>query len=172
MELLLGCGYNRDKRMYIDNRSKWTDLVTVDHNCECLPDLVYDLNDIPLPFADNSVDEIHCYHVLEHMGVQGDYVYFFDQFNDFYRILKPNGYFFGQCPSYKSEWAFGDPGHTRIFTTGSLVFLSKFQYAKQIDQEQRNMTDYRKLLQCDFDIISSFEDNHVFHFILKAIKND
>ena len=30
-------------------------------------DIVHDLNTFPYPFEDSEVDEIHCYHILEHV---------------------------------------------------------------------------------------------------------
>lgn len=170
MQLLLGCGYSRMKRMGMVGRDYWQDLVTVDHNHNCEPDVVHDLKDIPLPFAENSASEIHAYHVLEHLGLNGDYNFFFDQFSDFWRILKPNGCFFGICPSYKSLWSYGDPGHTRVINSGSLVFLSQKEYKNQIDIQNRGMSDYRNIYKADFDILSVCENDHEIRFVLKAVK--
>lgn len=55
-----------------------------------LPDnvskVIYDLNNIPYPFDDSSIDEIHCYQLLEHLRVHT-----LDFLRECYRILKPNG---------------------------------------------------------------------------------
>ena len=55
-----------------------------------LPDnvskIIYDLNNIPYPFEDCSIDEIHCYQLLEHLRVHT-----LDFFRECYRVLKPNG---------------------------------------------------------------------------------
>ena len=59
-------------------RPGWTDLVTLDVNADHSPDVVHDLESVPLPFADETFDEIHAYEVLEHTGAQGDHV-FLDQ---------------------------------------------------------------------------------------------
>ena len=73
MELLIGCGSNRAKKLSVQGRSEWVGLVTLDHEPRHKPDVVYDLAHLPLPFDDNSADEIHAYECLEHVGAQGDY---------------------------------------------------------------------------------------------------
>ena len=97
-ELLIGCGGNHRKQLFIDNKRDWENLVTLDINPDHKPDVVWDLMNIPLPFFDNLFSELHAYEVLEHTGQQGDYQFFFAQFSDFWRILKPNGLLMGSCP--------------------------------------------------------------------------
>ena len=91
-ELLLGCGHLRKKRLkQPEQGDEWQNLVTLDVNPACNPDVVHDLNVTPWPFQDEEFDEVHAYEVLEHIGRQGDYKSFFDHFNELYRILKPGG---------------------------------------------------------------------------------
>lgn len=168
MQLLLGCGNSREKKTGIVNRSRWSDLVTVDISPECGPDVVWDLNDVPLPFAPDSASEIHAYEVLEHTGAQGDYKFFFRQFEDFWRILEPNGYLFASVPNFRSVWAWGDPGHTRTINLGSLAFLIQRQYVNQIGVTP--MTDYRSIYKGNFELVAHEEDDNQFRFILQAIK--
>ena len=74
MELLVGAGSNRERRISVNGRNEWADLVTIDYNKDHKPNIVWDLNQRPLPFDDNQVDEIHAYEVLEHLGNgQGDW---------------------------------------------------------------------------------------------------
>ena len=66
--------------------------------------IVYNLNRIPYPFADNSVDEIHCYQLLEHLQIHT-----FDFIRECYRILKPNGILFLELPNafhYRARFRF------------------------------------------------------------------
>jgi predicted SAM-dependent methyltransferase len=88
-ELLIGCGSRREKLIFFEGKKEWENVTTLDINQDHMPDIVWDLHNIPLPFEENSFDEIHAYEVLEHTGKQGDYQFFFDQFSDFWRILKP-----------------------------------------------------------------------------------
>jgi len=167
-ELLIGCGAARKKVLFSKGFETWDNLVTLDIE-EChKPDVVHDLCVLPYPFEDNEFDEIHAYDVLEHTGRQGDYKFFFNQFSEFWRILKPEGKIFAKCPSYKSQWAWGDPGHTRIIQSNSLVFLKQTEYTKQIGVSQ--MTDYRSLYKADFDDVYVKETDEELFFVMKAVK--
>ena len=104
-ELLIGCGSNIDKRLALENHFGWGNLVTLDINPDHNPDVVWDLEKLPLPFEDNEFDEIHAYEVLEHTGSQGDYKFFFAQFHEFWRILKKDGVLFVTCPLWNGKWA-------------------------------------------------------------------
>jgi SAM-dependent methyltransferase len=168
MELLIGSGHSREKRIGLEGETGWNHLVTLDMNHECNPDVVHDLAVMPLPFEDSIFDEIHAYEVLEHVGTNGDWRFFFAQFDDFWRLLKPGGFFFATVPSPKGIWAWGDPGHTRVFSVCSLVFLERAQYAKQCGIT--SMTDYRPYFKSDWKVISSEDNGEEARFVLRAIK--
>jgi SAM-dependent methyltransferase len=166
-ELLLGCGSNRAKQIIYRGRSEWDALTTLDHNDDHKPDVVWDLNELPLPFEDEAFDEIHAYEVLEHLGTQGDWRFFFNQWSDFWRILKPGGVFVGTCPSFDSPWAWGDPSHTRVISPESLIFLCQPAY-EQVGKTP--MSDFRFVYRADFDLIHSQTRGHRFEFVLQAVK--
>jgi len=168
MELLIGCGRSRERKMSPPDRPDWTKLVTLDVNKDHKPDVLHDLKDIPLPFPDNTFDEIHAYEVLEHVGAQGDFRFFFDQWSDFWRILKPDGVVCGTSPLPTSVWAFGDPGHTRIVSKESFVFLCQPQYNLQVGKTP--MSDYRYCYKADFDPVHIQEAKETFIFVLQAVK--
>lgn len=170
MELLLGCGSNRIKKMARPGRESWTDLVALDINSDHNPDVVHDISVLPLPFGDNTFDEIHAYEVMEHVGRQGDWEFFFEQWSDIWRILKPDGVFFGTSPSWSSPWAWGDPGHTRIIGPQCLVFLDQDEYTKQVGKSP--MTDYRFCYKADFEIVHSQDlgDVGTYAYGLRAVK--
>lgn len=167
-ELLLGCGSRRDKIFKQDGYGEWDDLVTLDHNEDHRPDVVWDLRHIRLPFDDDTFDALHAYEVLEHIGRQGDADTFLGQFSEYWRILKPNGHFFATVPNWRSMWAWGDPSHTRIITDGTLVFLCQEEYKKQIGKTP--MSDFRNIYRADFDLLEARYTDHSLLFALKAIK--
>lgn len=172
MELLLGCGSSRERRLVVAGRNGWTELVTLDNNQDHRPDVLHDLEEFPYPFEDNTFDEIHAYEVLEHLGRQGDWRAFFRDFTELYRILKPGGYLAATCPSYKSIWAWGDPSHTRVITSGSLVFLDQNQYKVQVGKTA--MSDFRFCYKADLPAawvnMQGEEEGLGLEFVLRAVK--
>lgn len=166
-DLLIGAGTNHDRRIKTD-RQDWDELVTLDMDPSLKPDVCHDLDLLPYPFPDNEFDEIHAYEVLEHFGSQGDWRGFFAQFTEFHRILKKDGLFCATVPLWTSQWAWGDPGHRRVITPGTLAFLSQSQYQDQIGKT--SMTDYRPYYQGDFECMYLKQLEDSFAFILKALK--
>jgi SAM-dependent methyltransferase len=68
---------------------------------------VLDVRKTPWPWADGSVEEVHCSHFLEHLtGVER--VAFA---NECYRVLKPGGAITIIVPHWASNRAYGDPTH-------------------------------------------------------------
>lgn len=163
-ELLIGVGNNRKKQLASPESKDWTDLVTLDIDPSCNPDVVWDLRHIPLPFDDEVFQEIHAYEVLEHIGQQGDWKTFFAQFSEFHRILKPEGKIFATTPAWDSIWAWSDPGHTRIISQGSITFLDQDSYE---NVGKTAMTDYRHFYKANFEIIHSQEIDDRFAFVLQ-----
>lgn len=179
MELLLGAGSSRTRRLARDGRGKWhlrtiegpgawSELVTLDHNADHQPNVLHDLEELPYPFNDDTFDEIHAYEVLEHTGQLGDWRFFFAQFSELWRILKPRGVLAATCPSYRSPWAFGDPSHKRVLTSGSLVFLDQAEYRRQVGVTA--MSDFRFCYRADFLPVAIAEDDSNLVFVLEAVK--
>lgn len=169
MELLLGCGNSRDKKLAVPGTPKeWTQLVTLDMDEGCKPDVVHNLAILPYPFDDNTFDEVHAYEVLEHFGKQGDWISFFDHFGELHRILKPGGYLVGTCPMWDSVWAWGDPGHTRVISGGSFLFLDQSAYESGVGKT--SMTDYRFYWKRNFKRLVVEPQGEHLVFVLQAVK--
>jgi SAM-dependent methyltransferase len=169
MEILLGCGSSRVKKLSMPGREEWSGLVTLDFADTHKPDIVHDISVLPLPFEDNCADEILAFEVMEHVGQQGDWRFFFDQWSDIWRILKPGGVFLGTSPHHSSPWSWGDPGHTRIIGAEQLTFLSQPNYTAQVGVTP--MTDYRFIYKADFDLIhSAVNAAGQYEYGLRAVK--
>jgi len=102
LKLNLGCGYNRLEGY-----------VNVDSDPLCKPDIVADLEQ-PLPWEDNSVDEIVLNHVLEHLGQ--DTRTYFRIWQEFYRVLKNGAFVLITVPHHRHDNFFHDPTHVRVVT--------------------------------------------------------
>lgn len=167
-ELLIGSGASTKKVLVTNGHKTWQNLTTLDIDPTHKPDVVWDLCNLPLPFDDDYFDEIHAYEVLEHTGAQGDYKFFFQQFSEFWRILKPEGILAASVPKWDTMWAWSDPSHTRVITDGTLVFLDQTQYSKQIGKTA--MSDFRSIYKADFNVEDSKYTEGNFYFIIKAVK--
>ncbi|MFW9872577.1 MAG: methyltransferase domain-containing protein, partial [Candidatus Thorarchaeota archaeon] len=102
----LGCGIAKTKGAYgIDNV-----------NLEGV-DLVYNLNKIPYPFDDSSVDTIIMNDVLEHLNKPVDVI------QECHRILKEDGKLYIKVVYFSHKYAWGDPQHKHAF---SEVYFTHF----------------------------------------------
>lgn len=160
--LLLGAGW-RDRTM-----QPGPAYVTLDINPDVEPDILHDLEVFPYPFDDDEFDSVTAHQVLEHTGNQGDHRFFFEQFTELWRILKPGGKLIADVPKWDSLWAFGDPSHKRIINLGTITFLSQQEYIDQIGKTP--MTDFRHIYQADFQAEYVHEENDMFFFQLAAVK--
>ena len=86
VKLNLGCG--EDKREGYTN---------VDIRKEVNPDLVHDLEK-PLPFPDNSVEEIIAFDIVEHFSFHKVE----EILRDWFRVLKPGGVIHIRCPDMEA----------------------------------------------------------------------
>lgn len=163
----LGCGHRKALDMGPTNRPAEYEHITLDIDRSVDPTVVHSLDIVPYPFRDNSADEIHAYDVIEHCGRQGDWMYFFTQFEEIWRILKPGAYFFASVPSMDSPWLWGDPGHRRAVHPYQLSFLDRSFYAQC---GQTKCTDYRPFYRGDLALVDSADDGDSFRFVLQARK--
>lgn len=122
----------------------------------------------PLPFEADTFDEIHAYEVLEHIRSQGDWRALFRQFSDYWRVLKPDGWFYGSVPLSDGKWAWGDPGHRCVIPAETFIYLSQREYRAQVGVTA--MTDYRHWYKADFELRWAKRGETSLYFALQAIK--
>jgi 2-polyprenyl-3-methyl-5-hydroxy-6-metoxy-1,4-benzoquinol methylase len=148
--LLLGAG--NAKRLPVRFRPTDPDeqIISLDIDPNSKPDIIHDLNVLPYPFQDNEFDQIHAYEVMEHLGQQGDWKFFFKQFEELARILKPECGLVICSPKCTSVWLWGDPGHTRYIGPEQMTFLDQGNYVLQIGKT--TMTDYRHFYKADWSL--------------------
>lgn len=79
-------------------------------------DIVYDIEQLPLPFEDGRMDEILCYDILEHL----DYI---PLLQDLHRILKPGGMITIKVPHFTSRDNHIDPTHRKQFSIRTFDFF-------------------------------------------------
>lgn len=100
-----------------------------DHNLN--PDIVCTLGGGDIQLEDNSVDVVIAWHVLEHIGTQGRTQGWFKFWEDLYRVMKPTGWLYAECPYYTGIWAWSDPTHTRAISEHSFLFFNQDAYRQE-----------------------------------------
>jgi SAM-dependent methyltransferase len=123
LRLDLGCGYAKpDGFIGLDNLIGERAQIRDERHG---PDILIDLNQAPLPFADGSCVEVRASHFLEHSIL--DHI-----FDETYRVLAPSGRFVFAVPYANSAEGLY-PGHniflTEKFFERNLNFQSKFAIA-------------------------------------------
>ena len=114
MKLHVGCGRNA--------LAGWTNL-----DSQPLPgvDVVFDLDQChraPLPFADDTVDEILASHVIEHLTQTLPFM------QELHRVAKPDATAVFRVPYGSSDEAYEDPTHVRPYFINSFGYFSQPYY--------------------------------------------
>jgi predicted SAM-dependent methyltransferase len=128
LRLDLGCGPNKQPGFAgVDIRK----LEGVDH--------VVDLRKTPWQWQDNSVDEVHCAHFVEHLtGLER-----IGFFNELYRVLKPGAKATIITPDWSHSCAYGDPTHQWPPMSG--------WYPLYLNKQWRDVNAPHVPYTCDFD---------------------
>jgi ubiquinone/menaquinone biosynthesis C-methylase UbiE len=74
-----------------------------------------------LPFDDDSIDEIHSYHFLEHVE---DLHFLFQEMR---RVLKEGGLIIGTVPHFSNPYYYSDPTHQTFFGLYTFSYFDKEQ---------------------------------------------
>jgi SAM-dependent methyltransferase len=125
-------------------QTEGVEVLHLDADSSLKPDIVCCLGTTPIPLPDNSIDLVVAWHVLEHIGKQGDIYEWFYAFEELYRVLQPDGWLYGESPYYTSLWAWSDPTHSRVISEHSFIFFAQSSYT--IDSSA--ISPYR--INCDF----------------------
>lgn len=170
--LLVGAGTSHDKRIHLPGHCKdFSDgeLVTLDGDDALTPNIVADLDQLPYSWGDdNAFDEIHAYEVLEHCGTQGDGKFFFGQFIEFWRMLKPDGMMALSVPLWTDELAWGVPDHKRVMPLSLFGFLDRSYYD---NVGKPGYADYRRWMgEMAFADITAKQTENQLYVIMRAVK--
>jgi ubiquinone/menaquinone biosynthesis C-methylase UbiE len=95
-------------------------------------DINHDLLSFPWPIEENSFDLVHCAHVLEHLPPTATVI------EEIYRVLKPGGVLFIECPHFSWCEAYRHHEHCHFFTSQSFdYFYNQTDYYKANFRVQR-----------------------------------
>ena len=174
--LLLACGNDRSKQIKRSEDDDWSQpLTTIDIDPNCGADIKWDLSKtgIPhcrLPFDDDTFDEIGAFNVLEHWGSQGDWKFYFTEFAEYWRILKPDGVMLIIVPIGVD--ALADIGHTRFFSMDSFKFLAQKWYEIELGKG-KNVSDYRWFWKHNFETLhlENIGNHHIGAILKKVVLN-
>lgn len=143
MKLHLGCG-NDYKEGYVN--CDVTNKVKVDK--------IVDLEKPLSMFKDNSVDEIVCNHVLEHIKN------LIPLMHELYRVCKKDAVIKIKTPFYSAWGQFNDPTHVRFFTPYTFDYFNKNNYSHEVNCE-RDMFNIK--VKLNFGIGKSSKLNWLFN---------
>lgn len=80
--------------------------------------IVHDVEKLPLPFKEETFDEIVCQHVLEHTEYTA-------VLQDMHRVLRKGGSITIRVPHFTSKYNFIDPTHKKMFSISTFEFFIK-----------------------------------------------
>lgn len=109
-------------------------IVNVDVNEATNPDVVFNLNNKPFPFDDNSFDMVIAISILEHLTD------FFAVMGEIHRIAKPGASIHILVPHFSSSAAFIDPTHCQLLSAHSCDY---FITGTDIERHYSFYLDYR-----------------------------
>lgn len=137
LRLNLGCGMDR-REGYIN----------VDRFGE--PDLRHDLEAVPWPWPDDSVDEVLLIHVLEHLGRDTDV--YLRIWQELYRVCRDGAMIAIAVPHHRHEFFYNDPTHVRAVTADGITLFSQRLNRHWIAQGMAN-TPLAIYLGIDFEVV-------------------
>ncbi len=123
--------------------------VNVDSNPEEHPDVVCNLSWECWPWADDSVDAVAAFHVLEHVGPLPDDLFWF--LKELYRVCKPGARVDVIVPHPRHDVFLNDPTHVRPVTPDLMALFSK-RIVTESAAAGKIYTPFYKYVGVDFDL--------------------
>jgi len=80
-------------------------------------DVVWDLDKLPWPWADEEWDKVQAYDVMEHLHLEVN-----EWLEECWRILKPGGKLELRLPAFDNHLSYRDPTHRRVFHPESFFY--------------------------------------------------
>ena len=109
------------------------------HNCDLTPgpnvDTVFSADSDTWPYKDNSISEVYCCHVLEHLRNP------FHFFREAYRVLIPNGNLLIRVPYGGHHAAWWDLTHVQPYFPETFCFVQP-GYERSVGNPQHQMPKY------------------------------
>jgi len=118
-------------------RRKIKGATTLDINPRLNPDVVWDLNRFPYPFAESTFEIVVCEHVIEHLH---DVIRVMEELH---RITRSGGRVWVRVPHFSSLNFNTDPTHTHAFSSRSFDYLCLGTNLERYDYSQ---VRFRKLV--------------------------
>lgn len=112
------------------------------------PDFCFDIGAADWPWGNESIDEIHASHVMEHLDSDG----FLHAMSEAWRVLKPGSHFTMEVPHPRSDWFTGDPTHRTAVDMNALNLFSRKFNRQFKDSANTPLGEY---LEIDFEIVSN-----------------
>jgi SAM-dependent methyltransferase len=136
-KLNIGCG--------ADAKEGWVNLDWVEQPGV---DVVHDITKLPLPFTDETFDEILCQDILEHV----DYM---PVLKDIHRITKTGGKVRIRVPHYTSRNSFTDPTHIKRHSVSTFDYFCRKESRGWADLNLGYAFDHWEKRYLNFDKTSS-----------------
>lgn len=131
--------------------TRYEGFVNVDYDALTKPDYVVNLEKDPLPFEDNTVEQVIAHHILEHLG-EG----YFHLMKEIYRVCKHGAMIHIRVPHHRHETFLDDPTHRRPITVAGMHLFSK----KHNDECRRKNYASSRLgyyFDVDFEVVNVVE---------------
>jgi hypothetical protein len=138
LKLNLGCGYNR-----MDG------FVNVDVSPACDPDVVANLEEVPWPWASDSVEAVAFNHSLEHMCAAAEK--FLALMSELYRVCCHEAVIQVRVPHPRHDDFLDDPTHVRVITP-ALFYLFDRRKNDEWRERKCSNTPFAHYLGVDFEV--------------------